>query len=145
MGASFPIVAQAVPNLFLSLVVVGDGKRFELVEPDFLGSLSFDEARGDIGEFQALPNEQRRNTKARGHIIDAQTGLNYQIVEGDELVSRVHGHPNDILGEAGFRGGGGVNDVTWNRERLGNLLLFGQALQSSKASASSDHFVFTGV
>jgi hypothetical protein len=59
-------------------------------------------------------------------------------VEGDELISRVHGHPNDILGEAGFRSGGGVNDVTWNRERLGNLLLFGQALQSSKASETAN-------
>jgi hypothetical protein len=38
-----------------------------------------------------------------------------------------------------------VNDVTRNGERLGNLLLFGQTLQSSKASASGDHFVFTGV
>jgi len=36
-------------------------------------------------------------------------------------------------------------DVTWNRERLGNLLLFGQALQSSKAPASSDHLLLTGV
>jgi hypothetical protein len=57
----------------------------------------------------------------------------------------VHGHPNDIFGEPGFHSGGRVNDVTWNRERLGNLLLFGQALQSSKASASSGHLVLTGV
>jgi hypothetical protein len=33
------------------LLVVGDGKRFELVEPDFLGSVRFDEARRDVGEF----------------------------------------------------------------------------------------------
>ena len=51
MGASFPIVVQAVPDLFLRLVVVGDGKRFELVEPDFLGPVRFDEARGNVGEF----------------------------------------------------------------------------------------------
>ena len=51
MGASFPIVVQAAPDLFLRLVVVGDGKRFELVEPDFLGSVRSDKARGDIGEF----------------------------------------------------------------------------------------------
>ncbi len=44
-----------------------------------------------------------------------------------------------LSGWAGFRSGGRVNDETWNRERLGNLLLFGQALQSSKAfEASSD-------
>jgi hypothetical protein len=42
-------------------------------------------------------------------------------MEGDELVSRMHGHPNDIFGEAGFRSGGRVNDVTWNRERLGTF------------------------
>jgi hypothetical protein len=56
-------------------------------------------------------------------------------VEGDELVSRMHGHPNDIFGEAGFRSSGRVNDVTWNRECLGNLLLFGEASQSRKAAA----------
>ena len=77
MGASFPIVVQAVPDLFLGLLVVGDGKRFELVEPDFLGSVRFDEARGYVCEFSALPNEQRRNTEASGHIIDAQSGLNH--------------------------------------------------------------------
>ncbi len=66
-------------------------------------------------------------------------------MEGDELVSRMHGHPNEIFCEAGFRSGGRVNDVTWNRERLGNLLLFGQALQSSKAAAPGNHLVLTGV
>ena len=50
-----------------------------------------------------------------------------------------------LSGWAGFPSGGRVNDETWNRERLGNLLLFGQALQSSKASASCDHLVLTGV
>jgi hypothetical protein len=52
-------------------------------------------------------------------------------VEGDELVSRMHGQPNDIFGEAGFRSSGRVNDEIWNRKRLGHLLLFGQALRSS--------------
>jgi len=51
----------------------------------------------------------------------------------------------DLPLAAGFSSGGRVNDVTRNGERLGNLLLFGQALQSSKATASGDHFVFTGV
>jgi two-component system NarL family response regulator len=46
-------------------------------------------------------------------------------VEGDELVSRMHGHSNDIFGEAGFSSGGWLNDVTRNGERLGNLLLYG--------------------
>src|ERR1700751_3225641 len=55
MGASFPIVAQAVPDLFLGLVVVGDGKRFE-VEANFTGAVGFDEARCDVGEFQPLAN-----------------------------------------------------------------------------------------
>jgi len=45
-------VAQAVPDLFLGLLVVGDGKRFELVEPDFLGSVSFDEARATLASFK---------------------------------------------------------------------------------------------
>jgi hypothetical protein len=36
MGASFPIMTQAVPDLFLGFLVAGDGKRFELVEPDFV-------------------------------------------------------------------------------------------------------------
>jgi hypothetical protein len=57
----------------------------------------------------------------------------------------MHGHTNDIFGEAGFGSGGRVDDETWNRERLRNLLLFGRALQSGKASASSDHVVITGV
>ena len=57
----------------------------------------------------------------------------------------MHGHTNDIFGDAGFGSGGRVGDETWNRERPGNLLLFGRALQSSKASASSDHVVLTGV
>jgi hypothetical protein len=92
-----------------------------------------------------MPNKEKRSPEASGHIIDAQSGLNHQIVEGDELVSRMHSHSNDIFGKAGFSSGGWVNDVTRNGERLGNLLLFGQALQSSKASASGDHFVFTGV
>ena len=55
MGASFPIVAQAVPDLFLGLVVVGDDKRFE-VEANFTGDVGFDEASRDVGEFQALVN-----------------------------------------------------------------------------------------
>jgi len=50
MGASFPIVAQTVPDLFLGLLIVGDGKRFE-VEANFTGALGFDEARRDVGEF----------------------------------------------------------------------------------------------
>jgi hypothetical protein len=87
-----------------------------------------------------LPNKERRNPEASGHIIDAQSGLNHQIVEGDELVSRMHSHSNDIFGETGFSSGSWVNDVTRNGERLGNLLLFGQTLQSSKASASGNHF-----
>ena len=66
-------------------------------------------------------------------------------MEGDELVSRMHGHPNGIFGETGFRSDCRVKNETWNRECLGNLLLFGQALQSSKASASCDNFVLTGV
>ena len=65
--------------------------------------------------------------------------------KGDELVSRMHGHTNDIFGEAGFGSGGRVDDETWNRERLRNFLLFGRALQSRKASVSSDHVVIAGV
>jgi hypothetical protein len=56
---------------------LSDGKGFELIEPDFLASISLDEARSNVGEFQALPNEQRRNTEASGHIIDTQSGLNH--------------------------------------------------------------------
>jgi hypothetical protein len=44
-------VAQAVPDLLLGLLVVGDGKRFA-VEANFTGTLGFD----DVGEFQALAN-----------------------------------------------------------------------------------------
>ena len=33
------------------MLVVGDGKRFELAEPVFLGSVSLDEARPDVVEF----------------------------------------------------------------------------------------------
>ena len=33
-------------------------------------------------------------------------------MEGDELVSRMHGDTNGIFGEAGFRSGGRVNDET---------------------------------
>ena len=40
--------------------------------------------------FIALSDEERRNIEAGGDIIDAQTGVNNQIVECDELVSRVH-------------------------------------------------------
>jgi len=56
MGASFPIVAQTVPDLFLGLLIIGDGERFELVEPNFTGAVGFDEARRDVGEFQPLAN-----------------------------------------------------------------------------------------
>jgi hypothetical protein len=47
-------LAQAVPDLLLGFLIVGDGKGFELIESDLLGSISFDEARGDVGEFQPL-------------------------------------------------------------------------------------------
>jgi hypothetical protein len=38
------------PRPFPGLLVVGDGKGFEPVEADSLGSISFDEARGYVGE-----------------------------------------------------------------------------------------------
>jgi hypothetical protein len=71
MGASFPIVAQAVPDLFLGLLVVGDGKRFELVEPDFLGSVSFDESEGrrwrvlSVAERTGDPLTKRKKSYAK--------------------------------------------------------------------------------
>src|SRR5260221_11927446 len=44
----------------------------------------------------------------------------------------MHGHKNEIFCEAGFRSGGRVNDVTWNRERLGTFFCLAKRCKAAK-------------
>jgi hypothetical protein len=66
-------VAQAVPDLFLGLLVIGDGKGFELIEPDFLGSVSFDEARATLASFnrcRTKRGETHRSERATSSMLN---------------------------------------------------------------------------
>ena len=73
------------------------------------------------------------NAEALGHLCGGFALVN----EGDErleLVGRVHGHPDGVLGEAHFKAALVSHDLAWNGEVLGQLafrLERAQRLQSA--------------
>ena len=135
---------RIVERAFLRGVVVGNGKGHQLVKAHGLGAVVGQQARRDVGEFQAALHHQRRDGKIRCNVLDA-AAFGHQRGECLELVGGVHGFALHVLGEAGRAGGAIGHQQARHVPFLADAALLRQQLQGGKATASGHDFVTLAV
>lgn len=88
-------------DALLRRVVVGDGERLHLPQPDVAETVGVEDGGTDAAEFQAFLNDVLGHAEAGG---DGRGGcaLVDEVAERLELVGRVHGDADDVLGQADF-------------------------------------------
>jgi len=85
-------------------MVVGDGKRGELIEIELALAVKLDELWAHRAELEALLHHRPRHAEAPGDVLGAHAMLAVQLGEGLVLVSRMHRALHRVLGEADFLG-----------------------------------------
>ncbi len=81
-------------------MVVGNGEGHQLVETELAGPVPRHEGRAHRGEPQPLADDARADPEARGDLLEPQALLLVESGEGLDLVGRMHGEPNTVLGQA---------------------------------------------
>lgn len=125
---------------FLCGMVVGDGKSHQLVKTHGRGPVVGQQARRDVGEFQASLHHQRRDAEICGNVLDG-AAFGHQRGKCLELVGGVHGFALHVLGQAGGAGGAIGHQQARHLPFLADAVLFRQQLEGGKATASGHDFV----
>ena len=85
-------VLGGIPHILLSGVIIGDGKRHQLVKRDFLLAIQLDEARGYIRQLEPLTHSGRSDAEARGDFFDSGAFIDHQAAKGVKLSYTVFMH-----------------------------------------------------
>ena len=134
---------MAVEDLLLPFVVVGEAKRHELIEGDFVILVSLKQNRARLGETQALFHHMRADAESGGNGFLAFAFVG-EGLEGAELVERMQRLAFGVLGETvGFDKAFRAHDAGDGRVFC-ELLLLDEKLQRAKAAAAGLHAVGAG-
>ena len=137
-------MADALPNLFLTGMVVGDGERHELLQRHAVLGIDVEELRRDGGEAQPLLHHGRRHEEAGGDLLLAQA-LVAQRLEGAELVEGMEGDALDVLGQRILLGDPALAHDAGHGRGLRQALLLDQQFERPEAAAAGRHFEHAGL
>ena len=130
-------VLQGFEDLELAAVIVGDGEGHQAFERHAVAAVFLQQLRRDAGQLHPFQDKAFLDAEAAGHL-----GGSFALVdEGGErleLVGRVHGQPDGVLGQAHFQGMVLGDDLARHREILGQLALGLKRTDRLQAPAPGD-------
>ena len=137
------LLAHRLPDRALARMIRGDGEGHQCVQIDFACSVGLEQHRCGVAEPQALLHGAFRNPEARrdGGRRAARIG---QAAERLDLIGRVHGGADTVLGQRNFFGRHDFPDHAAGH----GVVLFqrtfgGQRLHRGKSPPAGDHRVAT--
>ena len=143
VGSLVPLLLDGGEDLLLTFVVVGEAKRHELIEGDFVVFVSLKQNGARLGETQALFHDMRADAESGGNgfLAFAFVGEGF---EGAELIERMQRFALGVLGETvGFDKAFRAHDARDGRVFC-ELLLFDEKLQRAQAAAAGLHAIGAG-
>ena len=142
-GSLVPLLLDGGEDLLLPFVVVGEAKRHELIEGDFVIFVSLKENGACLGETQALFHHMRADAESGGNGFLALAFVG-EGLEGAELIERMQRLAFGVLGETvGFDKAFRAHDARDGRVFC-ELLLLDEKLQRAKAAAAGLHAIGAG-
>jgi hypothetical protein len=103
-------------------VIVHRGQHHQAVQADLVFAKKGHQRGRDGGELHAALDHQRRHAERGGHVLD-RLALPNQLGKRRELVGRMHGDVEDVLGQAGNQRPVGRHDQHGHRVVVGELAL----------------------
>jgi hypothetical protein len=128
---------EALPHLSLTLEVVRDRERHQVLERDLLFTVKLDELRTDIRELEPSLHDERRDAKSRSDVLDRLTGVD-ELAKRLELISRMHVFAAAVLSQANLERMLVARDQARNFVVWRDVLLFDQQLQRTPAPSTCD-------
>ena len=137
---------QAIPDLLLPRMVVGDGEGHELLERHAVLGIDVEEPFGDRRKAKPLLDGRRRDEETCGDFFLAES-LCAQRLKAAELIERMQIHPLNILGKGIFLGGGiaALAQHAGNGRGLGHALLLDQGFQRAVAATARGNLEHAGL
>jgi len=143
VGSLVPLLLDGSEDLLLTVVVVGEAKRHELIEGDFVTFVSLKEQGACLGETEALFHHMRADIEGGGDCFFALPFV-AKSRESPELIERMQRLAFGVLGETvGFDKAFRAHDAGDGRVFC-ELLLFDEKLQRAEAAAAGLYAVGAG-
>jgi hypothetical protein len=135
---------QALPDLLLPRLVVGDSEGHELLKRHLVVGVEVEELRGDGDELEPLLHHVRADEEAGGDVFFAEPGV-AQGLEGAELVERMQRGALNVLGQAVLLGDAVLAHDAGHRLSLGHALLLDEELKGAEATPARRDLIDAGV
>ena len=135
------LLAHRLPDRVLARLIRGDGEGHQCVQIDFVRAVGFEQHRCGVAEPQALLHGALRDPEARrdGGRRAARIG---QAAERLDLIGRVHGGADTVLGQRNFFGRHDTPDhAAGHGVVLVQRALGGQRLHRGQPPPAGDHSV----
>ena len=145
-GGPVALVLDLLPHRHLARGVGGDGEGLEGLEVDGVLPVGVQQLRRGVAEAEALLDDALGDAEAGGDVGDGGAGERER-AEGLDLVGRVHGDPDRVLGERELGVAHAVlDDAAGHREVGSDGALAGEVVQRGEpAGAGDDGEVFAVV
>ena len=138
-GGPVALGGDLFPDRHLALPVGGDGEGLQHFEVYLVGPVGLHQFRRGIAEAQPLLDEALGHAEPRRDRGNREAGAG-QLREGGDLVGRMHGDANDVLGERDFAGRDALGLDQAGHGMVGiEHAVVGQRLHGLQAAAAGDH------
>ena len=98
------VPCELLPDLLLSPVIVGEREGHELVERELAVAVARHERGAHGCELEALLHHGGSDAETRGDLFDTEASVIDELLEGLELIGRMHAGADHVLGKADLRG-----------------------------------------